>query len=266
MRLPTYFISHGAPDILLRPSPTRDFLSGFSGLVARPRAIVLASAHFMTRVPVVDADPAPDMIYDFGGFPDELYDLVYPAPGEPELARRIAGLMAEAGLDPAIAPKRGFDHGTWVPLMLMYPRADIPVVQIAVQPNADPAHHYRLGRALAPLAEENVLVIGSGAMTHNLSIFFAMRDEPAGAPPPWVTEFRDWLDDRIAAGAVEELADWRARAPHLRRNHPTDEHLLPLMVALGAAGEGARGTRIHEGFDGSVLALDAYAFGAATPG
>ena len=266
MRLPTFFISHGAPDILLRPSPTRDFLSGFPGLVARPRAIVIVSAHFMTRAPVVDADPAPSMIYDFGGFPDELYDLVYPAPGEPELAERIAGLMAEAGLDPAIAPKRGYDHGTWVPLMLMYPRAEIPVVQVSVQPRADPAHHYRLGRALAPLADEDVLVIGSGAMTHNLAIFFATRDEPAGPPPSWVTEFRDWLDDRIVAGAVEDLADWRARAPHFHENHPTDEHLLPLMVALGAAGEGARGKRIHEGFDGSVLALDAYAFEAATRG
>lgn len=259
MRLPTFFISHGAPSILLSPSPARTFLEGFAARVPRPRAIVVASAHFMTRQPVVDADLAPRMIYDFGGFPDELYEMVYPAAGEPELAMRIGSLLDEAGLEPALVTKRGFDHGTWVPLMMMYPDAGIPVVQVAVQPREDPAHHYRMGLALAPLADEDILVVGSGSATHNLAAFFGQKTPPE-TPPRWVTDFTGWLRDRIAEGDVDALSDWRRRAPFFEENHPTDEHLLPLMVAMGAAGKGARGERIHASLDAGVLALDSYAF------
>src|SRR5690606_23843260 len=185
----------------------------------------------------------------------ELRRLVYPAPGDADLAERVAVLLDSAGLRPTRVARRGYDHGIWVPLMLLYPEADIPVVQVSVQPGRDAAHHYRLGRALAPLGEENVLVIGSGSLTHNLREVFGhggmrSRQHPVEA---WASAFADWMAERAAAGAVNDLLAWHERAPHAERNHPTDEHLMPFFVALGAAGEGASGARIHTSGEFGVL-------------
>ena len=261
-RIAPLFVSHGAPNMILHASATREFLAGLGAKLPRPKAIVSVSAHFMAMRPAVVTDPHPEMIYDFGGFERELYRMRYPAPGEPALGARIVDLLAGADLDPVSVPSRGFDHGTWVPLKLMYPEADIPVVQVSVQPRRDPRHHWEIGRALAPLVDEGVLILGSGSLTHNLHEAFdrfgAMRplDE---APAAWVTEFADWFAEKIAAGDVEALLDYRARAPFGGRNHPTDEHLLPVFVALGAGGTG---TVIHRETQFSVLALDAYRFAA----
>ncbi|TAK49817.1 MAG: dioxygenase [Xanthobacteraceae bacterium] len=260
MRLPTYFISHGSPELLLGRSAARTFLEDFAAQVRKPRAIVIASAHFMTRAPAVDAAARPGMIYDFGGFPDPLYEKVYAAPGDPALAAQVAALMERAGLAPQLAPREGFDHGTWVPLSLMYPQADIPVVQIAVQPKADPAHHYRLGQALASLPDDDVLVIGSGSATHNLHEMYSAGYQMDSWVQDWVVEFCDWIAARAGEGAVDDLTNYRERAPQFRANHPTDEHFLPFMVALGAAGAGARGERIHASVQYGVLAMDCYAF------
>lgn len=256
------FVSHGAPNMILHESTTRSFLAGLGGVTPRPKAIVSVSAHFMAMRPAVVTDPRPEMIYDFGGFERELYRMQYPAPGDPALGERVLSLLGDAGLDPARVESRGYDHGTWVPLKLMYPEADIPVVQISVQPRRDPRHHWEIGRALAPLTQEGVLILGSGSLTHNLHAAFG----PLGGLRPireqaeaWVTDFADWVAEKVAANDVEALIDYRARAPFGGRNHPTDEHFLPFFVALGAGGAG---TVIHRETQFAVLALDAYRFAA----
>lgn len=220
----------------------------------------MASAHFMSREPVVDNAAQPGMIYDFGGFPDPLYEMIYAAPGDPALAETVAGLIAAAGLPAHQVAREGFDHGTWVPLIMMYPEADIPVVQIAVQPKADPAHHYRLGQALAALPDQDVLVIGSGSTSHNLREMFSGGYQINDWAQDWVVEFADWVAAKAEDGAHDDLIACRDLAPHYRANHPTDEHFLPFHVALGAAGRSAKGRRIHASVQFGVLAMDTYAF------
>ena len=255
---PSLFISHGSPMLAITPSPARDFLESFGKSLKKPRAIVIASAHFGTARPAVVADAQPDMIYDFGGFPDALYRIVYPAPGEPEVAMKVAHLLDGAGLAPGVATNRGFDHGTWVPLSLMFPDADIPVVQVSVQPRLGAAHHVTLGRALKPLRDDNILVVGSGTASHNL-YEYSRHGRSEGTPPDWVKTFDAWVRDRAVAGDVDALAAYRDKAPFARENHPTEEHFVPLHVALGAGGEGTRGELLHTSYDG-ILSMDAYAF------
>lgn len=260
-RQPTLFVSHGAPNLVLHNSAARRFLDGFGRTLERPRAVLVASAHFETDRPALAADARPAMIYDFGGFEPELRRLVYAAPGAPDVADDALGLLAAAGIGADVITDRGFDHGTWVPLTLLFPEADIPVAQISVQPGRDAAHHYRVGRALAPLAEDGVLIVGSGAMTHNLHAFFRGGFAKGDPAPDWVRAFGEWMRGRLEAGAVEDVLAYRERAPHAADNHPTDEHLLPLFVALGAAGPGRRAERVHTSDDYGVLMMDAYRFG-----
>ncbi len=259
------FVSHGAPDLVIAETNAHGFLKSFGGEQPRPDAILTVSAHFEAAGPVVVADPAPGMIYDFGGFDPNLRTLVYSAPGAPDLANTAFGLIEDAGFSPVIADTRGYDHGVWVPLMLLYPGADLAIAQLSVDPQRDPAWHYRLGRALEPLTAQNVLIVGSGSLTHNLSEVFTPDGlrERTSVVPDWVEEFSSWIDERLADGDIDAVLDYRQRAPHAVRNHPTDEHLLPLFVALGAAGERAVGNRIHASREFGVLAMDAYAFGTS---
>ena len=260
MSLPTLFLSHGSPMLVIENSEARDFLAAFGKTLPRPRAMVVATAHFETARPAVGADAQPGMIYDFGGFAPELYRMVYPAPGDPLVATKVAGLLDAAGLAPVMATGRGYDHGTWVPLMLLYPDADVPVVQLSVQPQQGAAHHLAVGRALASLRHEDILVIGSGSATHNLHAYFRggyAADTPA---LPWVAAFGEWVHQKAEAGAVDDLVNYRTRAPYAAENHPTEEHILPLHVALGAAGEGAKGARVHTSHRHGVLMMDAYTF------
>ncbi|MGQ9365276.1 DODA-type extradiol aromatic ring-opening family dioxygenase [Azospirillum sp. ST 5-10] len=253
---PTVFVSHGSPMLMLETaSPGRDFLAGLGARLGRPRAILAVSAHWLTRRPMVSGAERPETVHDFYGFPDALYRLTYPAPGAPELAARVVGLLDAAGLPAGADPGQGLDHGAWVPLSLMYPDAGIPVAQLSVLPELDAAAHVALGRALAPLAREGVLVLGSGGAVHNLR---ALRRGVSGDPPAWAADFADWLDRAVAAGG-EALAAW-AEQPTARAAHPSDEHFLPLPVALGAAGPGARAERLHAGFEHGSLAMHAYAF------
>ncbi len=261
MRWPTLFISHGSPNLVIEPSPARDFLAQYGRELGKPRAIVIASAHFNANRPVVVADPHPGMIYDFGGFDPALSTMVYPAPGDPEIARRAADLLTAGGLGAVYLPERGYDHGVWVPLMLLYPEADVPVVQISVQPALGAAHHVAAGHALAALADEGILVIGSGSLTHNLQEFFRGGYAVDAPAPAWVADFEDWVHDKATAGALDDLVHYRERAPHAHENHPTEEHFLPLHVAIGAAGEGAKGRRVHSSHRNGVLSMDIYAFG-----
>lgn len=257
--LPSLFISHGAPSLPLDDVPARDFLRGLGArLGERPRAILAVSAHWETVGPTVSAPVANEMIHDFGGFARELYELTYPAPTAPVLAERVEGLLSAAGLGCEVDGRRGLDHGAWVPLVLMYPDADIPVAQLSVQSHLGPGHHLELGRALVPLREEGVLILASGSFTHDLSEFRPSRTTVPTGEPDWVSEFADWMDQALVEGRTCDLIGYRSRAPHAARNHPTDEHLLPLFVALGASEGSAR--RLHTSVTHDVLRMDAYAF------
>ena len=258
-RMPSLFVSHGSPMIMLEPSPARDFLASFASTIARPKAILIASAHFESDEPLLSVDAAPDMIYDFGGFPQPLFEMSYKAPGSPELAQKAGGLLGAAGIMAYGAQNRGFDHGTWVPLKLMYPEADIPVVQISVQPKLGSAHHIAMGRALAPLRDEGVLIIGSGSLTHNLYEMMRLgRIKDAAMTAP-VAAFSNWIAEKVAAGDSNALGNYRTDAPFAKENHPTDEHFLPLPFAFGAGG-GVAGQRVHQSVEYGVLAMDAYLF------
>jgi 4,5-DOPA dioxygenase extradiol len=257
---PTLFVSHGSPMVMLENSAARDFLSGFGRELGTPKAVIVASAHFEARAPVLTADRKPEMIYDFGGFPRELYEMSYPAPGSPELAARAVDLLGAAGVKAYAVEHRGFDHGTWVPLKLMYPDADIPVVQLSIQTHLGGAHHVALGRALAPLREDGVLIMGSGSITHNLYELMRTRGALDAPAPKWVVEFDEWVRERIEAGALDDIANAMERAPFGHENHPSAEHYLPLPFAMAAAGEGARGERVHSSCQYGVLMMDAYAF------
>ncbi len=252
------FLSHGAPTLPLEDVAARRFLKGLAQSMRPPRAILIVSAHWETRIPTVNAVARNDTIHDFAGFPAELYQLEYAAPGDPELADRVVNLLGSAGLPITIDTERGLDHGAWVALMLAWSKADIPVVQLSVQSHLGPGHHLELGRALAPLPDEGVLIVGSGSFTHDLSSWRGKEDI---IEPSWVTDFADWFDKALAEGRTCDLLAYRHLAPHVPRNHPTEEHLLPLFVALGAAGENFTAERLHTSSTYGVLRMDAYAFG-----
>jgi 4,5-DOPA dioxygenase extradiol len=254
-RQPAIFVSHGSPTLPLERGPAVDFLKGLGGQLGRPEAILIASAHWDTDRPAVSGARKPETIYDFYGFPPQLYQLRYPAPGAPEVARRAAGLLESQGLTTDIDPGRGLDHGAWTSLFHMYPQADIPVAQVSIQSELGPAHHVRLGEALRPLRDEGVLIMASGGATHNLRELSYQRGNPV--PQPWVHEFNEWLADAVLSGRREDLVDYRGKAPHAVRNHPTDEHLIPLFVALGA-GDSAQ--RLHTSISSGVISMDAYRF------
>jgi 4,5-DOPA dioxygenase extradiol len=257
--LPTIFLSHGSPMLALQDSPARRFLQGLGQSLPRPQAIVVVSAHWETRGgPALSLQQRPETIHDFGGFPRALFDIQYPAPGAPDAARRAAALFESAGMPFGLSDTRGLDHGAWVPLSLMYPGADIPVTQLSVVRDASPADHERMGLALAALRREGVLVVGSGSLTHNL---YEFRGQEVDAPVPgWVSGFESWMKARLEASDRAALLDYRRSAPHAEKNHPTEEHLLPLFVALGAAGPGAQARLLHASVEHGVLAMDAYAF------
>jgi 4,5-DOPA dioxygenase extradiol len=257
-RLATVFVSHGSPMHAAEAGPAGTAWHAIAERLPRPRAVLVVSAHWETRQPVLSSGLRPETIHDFSGFPDALYRIRYPAPGAPDVARRADELLRAAGFASTVDPERGLDHGAWVPLSYMYPRADVPVLQLSVQPALGPAHHLALGRALGPLANEDVLLIGSGHMTHNLREW--MRAGESSGVAPHVEEFRAWVDDRLQHGDGESLAAYRQLAPHASRVHPTDEHFLPLFVALGSAGHDYRAERVFDAVERGVLAMDAYLF------
>ena len=203
MTLPSLFLSHGAPTLPLTDTPARTFLQQLGHTLERPKAILVISAHWETAVPTVNAVDSNETIHDFGGFPRALYDLRYPAPGSPTFAARVAEQLRAGGFDCNIDRRRGLDHGAWVPLLLMYPQADIPVLQLSVQPHLGPEHHLRVGRALAPLRDEGVLIIGSGSFTHDLSEF--RGHGPNDPAPDWVNSFADWFDAALTKGRTDDL-------------------------------------------------------------
>ncbi|AJY28571.1 catalytic LigB subunit of aromatic ring-opening dioxygenase family protein [Burkholderia thailandensis 34] len=259
-RLPSLYLSHGAPTLPIDPTLPSGAFTALGGELPRPRAVLMLSAHWLTQQPVVSTAERPDTIHDFYGFPRALYEIRYPAPGAPDVAARAAALLGGAGIETAATP-HGLDHGAWVPMLLMFPHADVPVAQLSIQLRADAAHHFRVGRALRSLRDDGVMVIGSGQITHNLrAADFSAAPEDAD---PRVAEFTGWFEEKLAARDIDALLDYRRQAPHAALMHPTDEHLLPVFAALGAADDDYR-LRIQSlGTYQRVLAMTNYVFDPA---
>ena len=257
-RVPALFVSHGSPMFALEPGLLGPALERFGAALPRLRAIVVVSPHWQTRGVRVTGAPSLQTIHDFGGFPAPLYQLRYDAPGDPALAAEIAVRLREAGFDASVDAARGIDHGAWVPLRYLRPERDVPVLQVSLPQDIDAAGALRLGHALAPLRDEGVLVVGSGSLTHNLYEFRQhIRD------PEYAQAFADWVADAVARGDSDALLAYRERAPHAARAHPTEEHFLPLLVALGASREGEAAELIAGGMTHDVLSMDSFAFGSA---
>lgn len=216
------------------------------------RALLFVSAHWRAPQARLTGAARPETVHDFLGFPEELYELRYPAPGDPELAREVAGLLSRAGFDAAVDERRGLDHGAWAPLRVALPEAQVPVVQLSLL-RAAPARHVELGAALAPLRDGGVLIVGSGNLVHNLDT--AVLEAEAAPVEGWASEFDQWVAERLLAGDRPALADYRAQHRYGARSHPTDEHYLPVLVAAGAAGAQARVSFPIEGFEHGTLSL-----------
>ena len=262
--LPAIFVSHGSPMLAIEDAEARDFLKTLPKLLPeKPKAILMVSAHWERLRPTVNAPPANETIHDFGGFPEALYKIQYPAPPSADLARRVAELLTAAGRPTDIDQQRGLDHGAWVPLMLSWPEADIPVVQLSVQTRLGPEHHYRLGQLLAPLRNEGVLIVGSGSFTHDLSSFRSSGGRIDAAEQDWVHVFAEWMSSAIRERRIPDLLNYRSLAPEAAHNHPTEEHLLPLYVALGAGtgGSADKVNHLHSSTTYGILRMDAFAFG-----
>ena len=258
-RVPALFVSHGAPLFAMEAGSTGPALARWGQTLrknfASLRGVVVMSPHWMAPTPRVMTSAQPATWHDFGGFPPALYALQYPAPGSPALAHEEIALLQSAGMAAQGDAERPFDHGAWVPLMHLFARADLPVVQVALPSQAGPAEVYAMGVALRSLRQSGVLVMGSGSMTHNLREFFGGEREPA----PYVLEFSRWIEDTLLRGDLAALLDYRRRAPHAARAHPTDDHFLPLFFALGAAGDDLRPDYLSREVMYGVLAMDAFA-------
>ena len=236
--LPTVFISHGPPTLLLENIPAREFLKDLGKTYRNVDAVLCISAHWMTSKPTVNAMEENDTIHDFYGFPPELYQVEYPALGAPELAQRTANLINNSDLPCEIDYTRGLDHGAWVPAMLMFPDLDVPVFQLSIQQNMDTDAHYRLGRAVESLRHEGVLILGSGGAVHPLG--YAPLS-PGAITDQWAQEFDSWLTESVIQGDSSAILNYSTVAPYPERAHPYPDHYMPLITTMGAAGEGANG-------------------------
>jgi 4,5-DOPA dioxygenase extradiol len=257
-QLPTLFVSHGAPSFAREPGRAGPLLAALGRVLPRPAAVLVVSPHWSTPSPRVATGMRPRTIHDFGGFDPALYEIHYPAPGHPQLASRAVELLRAAGWAAEADANRGLDHGAWVPLTYLYPQADVPVFQVSMPSRLDADGAYAFGRALAPLAAEGVLVIGSGSLTHNLYEY-----RGSGPPEPYAGAFAAWIRRAITDGDRDLLLRSLEIAPHARRAHPTPDHLWPLLIAVGAAGEPWPATILEGGIEHRILAMDSYVFGRA---
>lgn len=260
MKIPALFVSHGAPTFALEPGRAGPLLHAIGErLLALPglRAVLVVSPHWRTRGLRIGAGARPQTIHDFGGFPAPLYALQYPAPGSPGIAAEVAALLVESGLPAQLVDEQGLDHGAWVPLLHMLPGAPLPVLQLSLPIELRAADALALGRALAPLRERGVLILGSGGLTHNL---YEFRESESETPEGYVHEFVQWARRAAVAHDDAALVDFRG-APHSRRAHPSDEHYLPLLVAAGASGAGEAVEVMEGGVTYGVLSMEGYVFG-----
>lgn len=255
-RLPSLFVSHGAPSFAVEPGIAGPALAALGRELPRPEAVLVVSPHWMTPQARVTTVSEPETIHDFRGFDRTLYEIRYPAPGHPELAARTVELLHGAGWDARDDATRGLDHGAWVPLLHLYPAADVPVFQVSLPSSLDADAAYAFGRALAPLAGEGVLIVGSGSLTHNLHEVFGGAEDVA-----YATEFAAWIREAVLEADHDRLCRALDIAPHAERAHPTTEHFLPLLVAAGAAESPRPVTVIDGGVTYDVLVMDAFLFG-----
>jgi len=259
-RLPTLFVSHGAPSFALEPGIVGPQLAALGRAMPRPKAVLVVSPHWMTSIPRVGITARPDTIHDFGGFAPALYEIVYAAAGHPTLAQRTIELLRSAGWHTEADTRRGLDHGAWVPMLHLFPQADVPVFQLSMPRTLDSESAWAFGEALAPLADEGVLIVGSGTLTHNVYDFLAGRGREEG----YAAEFAAWIRDAVVTGDVAQLRGALTLAPHAKRAHPTTEHFLPLLVAAGAANVACASglvTVIHGGITHGVVSMDSFVFG-----
>lgn len=257
--LPSLFVSHGAPTYALEPGLAGAQLEALGRALPRPKALLVVSPHWTTREVQVTGAARPRTIHDFGGFDPALYDMSYPAEGQPALAERAAALLRAQGWAASVDGARGLDHGAWVPLMHLYPHHDVPVIQASMPARLDPPSAFKYGRALAQLGNEGVLMVGSGSLTHNLYEFRQGSASQAG----YAADFTAWIREAVLAGDEDKLIASLERAPHAARAHPTAEHFLPLLVALGAAPSILPATVLPGGIVHGVLSMESYVFGAA---
>lgn len=254
---PVLFISHGAPTFATEPGMLGPLLRALGTQLTGVRAVLVVSPHWQTRHVQVMATPQPPTVHDFGGFPAPLYALQYPASGAPQWAAQAAALLQQAGFATGVDAQRGLDHGAWVPLLHLLQQAQVPVFQVSMPFALTTAQAVALGRALAPLREQGVMIVGSGSLTHNLGEFHPAQTQPAA----YVQAFSAWVRTAVLAHAVNTLVQYRTEAPHAVRAHPTEEHFLPLLVALGATQEGDGVQWLDGGIEHGMLCMDSYAWG-----
>jgi 4,5-DOPA dioxygenase extradiol len=257
-RTPVLFISHGAPTFALEPGRLGPQLTALGHKLPRPKAVLVVSPHWMTRGLRVATTAAPATVHDFGGFPRALFEIQYPAPGAPALAKRTLDVLRAAGWPAEADEGQGLDHGAWVPVRFLYPDADVPVFQLSLPASLDSAQAYALGQALQPLRDEGVLVVGSGSMTHNL---YEFRMHGDGSEAEYAVEFAAWVRQVVEARDDARLQQTLAIAPHAKRAHPSTEHFLPLLVAAGAAAGDENVRTLEGGITYGVLSMDSYLFG-----
>lgn len=261
MLAPALFVSHGSPMTAVESGPYHDALREFGASHPKPRAIVAVSGHWEQGPPLgVTAWTGHDLIYDFYGFPPELYRLTYPVPGSPEIAREVVRLLGEHSIECRPQANRGLDHGVWVPLRLMYPAADVPVVQLSQPQVRTPRQLFRLGEMLAPLRDQGVMIMGTGGVVHNLRMLQGFEKTN---PVDWAVEFDQWFKKRLEARDWEVLFSYREKAPYAREAAPTTEHFDPLFVALGAAGKGDELHHIYEAIHMGNMSLRTFSLEAA---
>ena len=253
------FVPHGTPTFALNSGAAGAAMLEMVQKLPTPRAIVVVSPHWDTRVPTVSIATHLETIHDFYGFPEALYTIQYPATGCPEVAKEVAIALRNAGMDVDDNNQHGLDHGAWQPLRQMFPDADVPIVPLSMQTHEGPEHAYRVGQALSGLVEKNILVIASGNITHNLRDW-QVAASTNGQTPAYVHQFADWVSEKLSAHDVSALINYRQRSPEGRQAHPSEDHLLPLFVALGAAGTAVTPQAFYRGVSDYVIAMDGYAF------
>lgn len=254
--MPSYFFAHGAPTLVLEQHGYSEFLKKFASDRPKPRAIVIFSAHWELPVQTVSRVEEYSTIYDFSGFQEELYQVTYPAKGDASLSGQIMKLLAKEGIEGAADEKRGLDHGAWAVLKLAYPEADVPVIALSVNRHLTNRQQYEIGKALAELRKQDVMIIGSGGTVHNLRQVNWRKEEADS----WAEEFDSWLENKLKTWDLESLFQYEALAPYAREAVPTNEHFIPLLLAMGAGDETRRAALLHRSYQYGNLSLSCWEF------
>ncbi|MBU8906609.1 DODA-type extradiol aromatic ring-opening family dioxygenase [Desertibacillus haloalkaliphilus] len=259
--MPSLFVAHGAPLLALENNEYTRYLKQVADELPRPKAIVLFSAHWESLTQKVSDVETFDTIYDFGGFPQELFEMKYPAKGEPTLTKEIIDRFQQHGISYEVDPKRGLDHGAWVVLKLMYPEVDIPVISMSVNPHLDPRSQYEIGQSLAELREKDVLIVGSGGTVHNLGVVNMGQDD--GVVDTWAVQFDQWLEEKLLKWDLDALFAYREQAPSAQMAVPSFgvEHFVPIFYAMGAASDEQKASLLHRSFRYRNLSHSVWRFG-----